>query len=89
MRLLQSVTHALYHLAARPEYIQPLRDEAGPVIAAEGWTREAMGKLHKLDSLLRESQRHDGIVLSTRRPRARSSATPLTPAPAPAPARTQ
>ncbi|CCL98903.1 uncharacterized protein FIBRA_00910 [Fibroporia radiculosa] len=56
-----SVTHALYHLAAAAEHIQPLRDEIETAIAAEGWTKEAIGKMWKLDSFMRESQRLNGI----------------------------
>ncbi|CAL1694068.1 unnamed protein product [Somion occarium] len=54
-------THALYHLAANPEYIQPLREEVDAVIKEEGWTKAAMQKLRKLDSFMRESQRMNGI----------------------------
>ncbi len=62
---LQSITHALYDLAAHPEFIRLLRDEMEPIIAAEGWTKAAMGKMWKLDSLLKESSRINGISLST------------------------
>ena len=58
------MTHALFDLAAAPEYIQPLRDEIEPIVAAEGWTKAAMDKMWKLDSLFRESQRLNGIALS-------------------------
>ncbi|TBU36871.1 cytochrome P450 [Dichomitus squalens] len=58
-----SITHALYHLAACPEYIILLREEVGSIIAAEGWTKTALGKMRKLDSFLKESQRYNGISL--------------------------
>ncbi|EJF60310.1 cytochrome P450 [Dichomitus squalens LYAD-421 SS1] len=58
-----SITHALYHLAASPEYIHPLREEVQSIIAAEGWTKTALGKMRKLDSFLKESQRYNGISL--------------------------
>ena len=61
----QSIAHALLDLAAYPEYIQPLRQEIESIIAAEGWTKAAMGKMWKVDSFLRESQRVNGIGLST------------------------
>ena len=48
-----------------PEYFQPLRDEIEPIIAKEGWTKAGMGKMHKLDSLLKESQRLSGINICT------------------------
>lgn len=47
--------HALYHLAAMPEYIQPMREEAENIIGKEGWTKAAMGKLHRVDSFLKET----------------------------------
>ncbi|KAI0072328.1 cytochrome P450 [Panus rudis PR-1116 ss-1] len=56
-----SFTHALYHLAANPEYMEPLRAEATKVIKQDGWTRTAMNKLRRLDSFLKESHRHHGI----------------------------
>ncbi|KAJ6534180.1 cytochrome P450 [Mycena capillaripes] len=51
---------ALYDLATYPEHILPMRDEAERVIAAEGWTKAALGNMHKIDSFLRESQRLGG-----------------------------
>lgn len=56
-----SFTHALYHLAAEPHYIQPIREEIEAVIAKEGWSKVAMTKMHKLDSFFKESQRYNGI----------------------------
>ena len=57
----QSFTQAIYHLASRPEYIQPLREEIENVVGQEGWTKSAMGNLRKLDSFLKESQRLTGL----------------------------
>ncbi|EMD40104.1 hypothetical protein CERSUDRAFT_45258, partial [Gelatoporia subvermispora B] len=54
------ITHALYHLAAQPEYIEPLREEIELTIAAEGWTKTALNKMWKLDSFMKESQRING-----------------------------
>ncbi len=62
--VLQSITHALYHLAERPELLAPLREEIGPLIREEGWTKNSMAKMWKLDSFLRESQRHNGVNIS-------------------------
>ncbi|KAI0060667.1 cytochrome P450 [Artomyces pyxidatus] len=56
-----TLTHALYHLAESPEYVQPLRDEVEAVVASEGWSKSALGKMRKVDSFLRESQRLHGI----------------------------
>lgn len=60
----QSFTHALYHLAAEPHYIQPIREEIEAVIAEDGWSKVAMTKMHKLDSFFKESQRYNGISFS-------------------------
>nr|BED42931.1 cytochrome P450 monooxygenase [Trametes versicolor] len=58
-------THALYNLAAYPEYIQPLRDEVEGIIAEEGWTKTSLGKMRKVDSFLKESMRlADGSLLA-------------------------
>ncbi|CAL1702938.1 unnamed protein product [Somion occarium] len=56
-----SFTHALYHLAANPEYLAPLREDVTRAIKQEGWTRDALQKMLKVDSFLRESHRHHGI----------------------------
>lgn len=52
-------THVLFDLAARPEYIAPLRHEVREVMAATGGSLEKkdLVKLVKLDSFLKESQR--------------------------------
>jgi len=57
----QSFTQALFHLAAHAEYIEPLREEMEAVLLEEGWTKQAMGKMNKLDSFLKESQRLSGL----------------------------
>ncbi|KAJ6457419.1 cytochrome P450 [Mycena vitilis] len=53
--------HLLFDLAADPSYIQPLREEVEAVVNEEGWTKASIGKMHKIDSFLRESQRVHGI----------------------------
>ena len=68
MTFWQSITHAIYHLAERPELLQPLREEIEPLVNEEGWTKNAMGKMWKLDSVFRESSRYHGIVMSALRP---------------------
>ncbi|KAF8184070.1 cytochrome P450 [Mycena galopus ATCC 62051] len=52
-----TLTSALYDLAAYPEHIDPMREEVQRVISEDGWTKAAIGKMHKVDSFLRESQR--------------------------------
>ncbi len=61
---LQSFTQALYHLAASPEYAEPLREELDAALSEGGWSKAAMGKCSKLDSFLRESQRFNGVSAS-------------------------
>ncbi|KAI1795278.1 cytochrome P450 [Ganoderma leucocontextum] len=60
-----SLTHALYHLAARPELLAPLREEIDPIVVTEGWTASSISKMEKLDSFLRESQRHNGVGMTS------------------------
>lgn len=52
-------THALYDLAAYPEYIQPLREELRMVLHENGgvFGNTTMSKLKKLDSFMKESFR--------------------------------
>ncbi|PPQ70640.1 hypothetical protein CVT25_011241 [Psilocybe cyanescens] len=63
---------ALYELCDRPEYIQPIRDEAQCVVKNTGqgkWSKAAIGEMFKTDSFLRETQRYNGLglVLLSRR----------------------
>ncbi|KAI0713154.1 cytochrome P450 [Cerioporus squamosus] len=60
-----SIAHALLDLAACPDYGKPLREEVEAIVAAEGWTKAAMSKMWKVDSFLRESQRINGIALTS------------------------
>ncbi|KAH9854862.1 cytochrome P450 [Lenzites betulinus] len=58
-------THALYNLAAQPEYLQPLREEVESVVAEDGWSKASLGKMRKLDSFLKESMRlADGTLMT-------------------------
>lgn len=52
---------ALFDLAGRPEYVSPLREELVRVMAEDGaheLTNRSVNKLAKMDSFLKESQRH-------------------------------
>jgi cytochrome P450 len=46
--------HALYNLAAHPEYIQPLRQEVESYVANGGWEKSTVREMRKLDSFLKE-----------------------------------
>ena len=61
----QVFTQTLFYLAAYPQYVEALREEASRVIEEDGWTKKAMNKLRKIDSFIKESHRLTGI--STRR----------------------
>ncbi|OCL05915.1 putative cytochrome P450 [Glonium stellatum] len=59
-------THLLYDLCARPEYIEPLRQEIETVLAEEGsFTKSGLNKLIKLDSFMKESQRFNPLSFLT------------------------
>lgn len=60
----QTSTDTLFDLAARPEYIAPLRAEIEEVISRHGWTKDAMARLVKLDSFMKESSRFGGNAAS-------------------------
>ncbi|KAM6503778.1 Cytochrome P450 [Amanita muscaria] len=53
----QAFTFVLFELATRPEYVQPLRDEIEAVINDEGWSKDSVLKLRKLDSFIKECLR--------------------------------
>ncbi|KAF8640809.1 hypothetical protein AX17_000458 [Amanita inopinata Kibby_2008] len=52
-----NMTHVLYHLAARPEYIEPMRREVEAIVKAGGWTKSSIDRMYKLDSFIKESMR--------------------------------
>lgn len=53
----QALTNALYDLATHPEYAEPMRNEVVSVLQTDGWTKASMGKMRKVDSFIKESQR--------------------------------
>lgn len=59
-------TQLLYDLCARPQYIAPLREEIEQVSAEHGGviTKQALRKLVKMDSFMKESQRFNPLLLS-------------------------
>ena len=57
----QAFVQVLYRLLANPDYIGPLRQEVDAVISEEGWTKAAIDKMYKIDSVIRETQRMDSI----------------------------
>ncbi|KAF8989849.1 cytochrome P450 [Cyathus striatus] len=52
----------LYYLAANPSYIKPLREEIDKVISQDGWSKNSLDKLIKIDSFIREVQRLHPLV---------------------------
>ncbi|KAK7061428.1 cytochrome P450 [Favolaschia claudopus] len=53
-------THALYNLAAFPASVEEMREEVDIIVKEEGWSKDSVAKMHKVDSFLRESQRFSG-----------------------------
>ncbi|KAM6503707.1 Cytochrome P450 [Amanita muscaria] len=58
-------TYTMYELATRPEYVKPLRDEIEGVIKEEGWSKDSISKLRKVDSFIKESLRLSNFTLFT------------------------
>lgn len=56
-----NAVHCLYDLIARPDYVEPIREEIRKVMKEDGgwmqWQKSSFTKLRKLDSFMRESQR--------------------------------
>ena len=59
---IQTLTHALYDLAAYPEYAESLREEVARVVERDGWTKTAIENMEKIGSFLKESMRLNAIV---------------------------
>ncbi|KAI9463826.1 cytochrome P450 [Boletus coccyginus] len=58
-----SFTQALFYLAANPQYIQPLREGVEGIIEKDGWLKDALCKMRKVDSFLKECQHLEGISI--------------------------
>ena len=72
------LAHAIFDLATRPQYMEPLREEVLQVIREEPageLTKPALAKLRKLDSFLKESQRQNPLAVLTFERRAESDLT--------------
>lgn len=64
------LTHLLYELASRPEYVEPLRRELEAAVAKAGaFDFSCLSELDRMDSFIRECQRLNshGLVMMTRR----------------------
>ncbi|KAI9786674.1 MAG: hypothetical protein M1839_006225 [Geoglossum umbratile] len=71
-----SITNALYDLATHPEFQPPMRDEIESVLESHGgWTKQALAKMKKVDSSLRESQRLNPVTTVTMMRRAQQPHT--------------
>ncbi|KIK53248.1 hypothetical protein GYMLUDRAFT_49418 [Collybiopsis luxurians FD-317 M1] len=55
--------HLLFYLAANPDWLEILREEVKSATEVDGWTKTAFNKMPKLDSILRECLRIDGVNL--------------------------
>jgi len=61
-----TMTQALLDLAAYPEHQGPLKEEIETVLHEfGGWTKQALTHMKKLDSVLRESQRMNGVAIAS------------------------
>ena len=60
-----AIIQVLYDLCLMPEYVEPLRNEIAEVQAKyPGLNKQALLELSKLDSFMRESMRHNPLLLS-------------------------
>ncbi|KAL4070372.1 cytochrome P450 [Scleroderma citrinum] len=52
-----TLTHALFELADRTSYVEPLRKEVENVMGTHGWTRKGVESMVLIDSFIKESMR--------------------------------
>lgn len=52
-----AVAQVLFDLCAHPEYVETLRQEAREKLRENGYTKQALAAMQKMDSFMRESQR--------------------------------
>lgn len=60
-----ATTRTVYDLAARPEYLEPLRNEVNKVLAEDDGvlTKNGITKLKLMDSIMKESQRMNPVAV--------------------------
>jgi hypothetical protein len=60
----QLITNVLFDLAARPEYIELLREEISTALNTSNgkWNQDLLNRLKKMDSFMKESQRVNAVV---------------------------
>lgn len=58
--IFQTLINLLHNLAANPRYAYPMREEIQTIVRQEGWTRNSVDKMHKLDSFIKETMRISG-----------------------------
>ncbi|KAJ7478580.1 cytochrome P450 [Mycena galericulata] len=54
-------THTLYHIASKPEYVEPLQQEIAEVVHRYGWCKEGIDHMYKLDSFMKECARYSSL----------------------------
>lgn len=59
----QTFSHVLYQVAAYPQYQAELRHEVDRVVAEYGWTKEAVARMIKIDSFIKETTRYVGLTI--------------------------
>lgn len=62
--LQMALTHALFHLAANPHLMDPLREEVATVVKQGGWRKESLANMRLLEGFLKESHRRVGAGAS-------------------------
>ncbi|KAH8818709.1 cytochrome P450 [Flagelloscypha sp. PMI_526] len=75
-----SLGHSIFDLAQNPQYVEILREEIESIVAEDGWSKESLQKMVKLDSFAKESQRLWGIApgMLTRASSGRRTLKPFT-----------
>lgn len=60
----ETLVSMIYDLAARPEYIEPLREEIIQAVTEDGGqiNKSTLAKLMKMDSFMKESQRFNAVL---------------------------
>lgn len=60
-----NLTHALYWITARPDYLEPMREEIEAVTSEMGWSKNAIGQMPKVESFMKECMRLVPLAPST------------------------
>lgn len=58
----QMLSTVLCALGKHLQYVKPLREEVEKIVYEDGWSKDALAKMRKVDSFIKEALRYEGTA---------------------------